>query len=223
MDEGKLKTISRVLLLLEQEYGPRHWQPGEAPLAVLLQTILSQNTSDTNSKRAFDNLTATFVTWEEMARAPEEQIAAAIKSGGLSDIKARRIKLTLQQILRERGTLDMEFLADLPLEEAKVWLKRLPGVGPKTAGCVLIFSLGMPALPVDTHVYRVARRLGLIKPGVSIVKAHDILESLVPAQALYQFHLHLIEHGRKVCKARHPLCHRCVMAKGCPSKGPFEG
>lgn len=222
MDEDKRVTISELLLLLEQKYGPHCWQPGAAQLSVLIQTILSQNTSDANSKRAFDELTATFVGWEEMASVSEEQIAAAIKSGGLADIKARRIKLTLQQILHQRGALDLEFLADLPVEEAKAWLKRLPGVGPKTAGCVLLFSLGMPALPVDTHVYRVSRRLGLIKTGVSIVKAHDILEGLVPVQSLYQFHLYLIEHGRKVCKARRPLCHRCVLAQGCPSEGSFE-
>ena len=209
--------ISQILNLLEQEYGPNHWQHGESPLSVLIQTILSQNTSDANSKRAFDKLTNKFSTWEELALAPEEHIAAAIKSGGLSDIKSRRIKLTLQKILQERATLDLDFLAYLPLQESKAWLEGLPGVGPKTAGCVLLFSLGIPALPVDTHVYRVSKRLGLIEQGVSIAKAHDILQTLVPAKVIYGFHVYLIEHGRKVCKARHPLCHRCVMAEVCPS------
>ncbi len=120
--------------------------------------------------------------------------------------------------LEERGSLDLGFLGRLPLQEAKEWLKQLPGVGPKTAGCVLLFSLGRPALPVDTHVYRVAQRLGLIGYGVSREQAHTLLEGLVPPQSIYQFHLHLVEHGRRICKSRRPLCQRCVLAGGC-SKG----
>jgi len=135
----------------------------------------------------------------------------------LADVKAKRIKLILQDIEEQRGNLDLSFLRELPLSEAKSWLRQLPGVGPKTAGCVLLFSLGMPALPVDTHVFRVARRLGLIDSKATPEKAHDVLEALIPAEEIYAFHLYLIEHGRRICKARRPRCHLCVLQQVCPS------
>ncbi len=209
--------ISEIIHLLEREYGPRDWQPHQDPISELILTVLSQNTSDVNTGRAFDGLLATFGSWEAVATSGVGEIAASIRSGGLAEVKARRIKLILQQ-LEERCSLDLGFLASLPLEEAKTWLRRLPGVGPKTAGCVLLFSLGMPALPVDTHVYRVARRLGLINSGVSPEQAHQVLEGLVPPQSIYQFHLDMVEHGRRVCKSRRPLCHQCVLGKGCPTR-----
>jgi endonuclease-3 len=128
--------------------------------------------------------------------------------------------MILREIKDSQGALDLSFLEDVGLGEAKAWLRQLPGVGPKTAGCVLLFSLGRPAMPVDTHVYRVARRLGLIDARVSVEKAHDILESLVPPKDVYEFHILMVEHGRRACKARKPQCSACVLGGLCPSSRP---
>lgn len=211
-------VVEEIIRLLHQEYGlMRHFEQNGDPVSVLVSTILSQNTSDTNSRRAFSSLRQNFGNWEGVAVADVEEIANSIRSGGLADIKAARIKLTLREILEKRGNLDLGFLNDLPLPEAKAWLRHLPGVGPKTAGCVLLFSLGRPALPVDTHVYRVSKRLSLIDFRVSADKAHELLENMVPAEEIYQFHVHMVEHGRKVCKAQYPRCSKCVLKEVCPT------
>lgn len=210
-------NLGQIITRLEEAYGPLKHGPDLDPLSCLIATILSQNTSDRNSHRAFASLISRFKTWEEVADAPEQEIAEAIKMGGLAEIKAPRIKRILTRIRDERGQLALDFLAGLPLAEAKAWLTRLPGVGPKTASCVLLFSLGKPALPVDTHVYRVAKRLGLIGPGVSPEKAQELLETQVPPDLVYSFHLNLIEHGRKVCRAQRPACLSCFLNDICPS------
>jgi endonuclease-3 len=210
-------SIKEVIKLLEQEYGPLEWQPENSPIDVLIGTILSQNTSDANSRRAFDLLQTTFDSWEAVASAPVEHIAQAIKSGGLSRIKAVRIKQILNKVEQEQGSLSLDFLNSMDMSEAKDYLMNLPGVGQKTASCVLLFSLGKPALPVDTHVFRVARRVGLIDSSVSVEKAHYLLQEQIPASKVYQFHLHMIEHGRRVCHARQPHCHECVLKSGCSS------
>ena len=209
-------TIDEIIALLEQEYGALKWQPHADPLSVLIRTILSQNTSDVNSHRAFDRLIGTFGTWERVAEAGVDEIAEAIRDGGLNRIKAVRIKANLLGIGESQGSLDLGFLRHLPSSEAKAWLEKLPGVGPKTAVCVLLFSLGRPALPVDTHVYRVSRRLGLIDSKVSPGEAHQLLEAMVPEEKRCQFHFHLLTHGRKVCPARRPLCQECVLQRQCP-------
>jgi endonuclease-3 len=209
--------VENILSRLEKEYGPRHWAPDEDAVSVLVRTILSQNTSDANSHRAFASLRAAFPSWEKTAAASADEIAQAIKSGGLAEIKAKRIKATLEEIERQKGDLDIGFLSRVPLSEAKAWLKQLPGVGPKTAACVLLFGLGRPALPVDTHVHRVSGRLGLISSKVSADAAHEALEAVIPASKIYQAHLHLIEHGRRVCHARRPRCESCCLAEICPS------
>jgi endonuclease-3 len=214
-------NIEPVLHLLLGEYGSCQWQPRNSPLAVLVQTILSQNTSDVNSRRAFNSLLASFDSWESVAAADVNDISIAIKMGGLGDIKAKRIKAALGEIKRKQGRLELDLLNQLPLAEARDWLKQLPGVGSKTASCVLLFSLGRPALPVDTHVLRVAKRLGLIEPKTSAEQAHRLLESLVPADSVYQFHLLLIKHGRRVCQAQRPRCSRCVLQGICPSYKKF--
>jgi len=209
--------VEEVIELLEREYGSRVWQPGKQAIAVLIGTILSQNTSDVNSGRAFKSLLSTLGSWEGVAFAPVEHIAQAIKSGGLSRVKAVRIKQILNKIEEEQGSLSLDFLKSMNISEAKDYLMHLPGVGPKTASCVLLFGLGKPSLPVDTHVFRVAKRLGLIDSKVSIEKAPNLLQGQIPISKVYQFHLHLIEHGRRICHARRPCCTECVLKNGCPS------
>ena len=222
LDVGEI-NIEPILNLLIGQYGNRHWQPRRSPLSVLVQTILSQNTSDVNSRRAFQSLLASFDTWEGVADADINDIAASIRTGGLGEIKAERIKAALDEIRRKQGRLELDFLSQLPLAKARDWLKRLPGVGSKTACCVLLFSLGIPALPVDTHVLRLAKRLGLIEPRTSAEQAHRLLESLVPAESVYPFHMLMIEHGRRVCQAQRPRCHQCVLQGFCPSYEKFAG
>lgn len=210
-------TVHEILRLLKKEYGLRHWQPDRDPVSTLIATVLTQNTSDTNSKRAFDALIDRFGSWESVAVATADEIAECIRAGGLAEVKAKRIKLILDRIREQQGCLDLSLLAGLPLPEARWWLRQLPGVGPKTASCVLLFSLGKPALPVDTHVFRVARRLGLIDPRVSPGRAHELLEKLVPPTDIYAFHVLMIEHGRRICKAQRPRCDLCVLQEPCPS------
>lgn len=216
-DIFELVAIEEVIELLEQEYGPREWQPDRNPIDVLVGTILSQNTSDANSGRAFASLKASFDSWEAVASAPAEHIARVIRSGGLYQIKAVRIKEILEQIEKEQGRISLNSLKSKTMAEAEDYLMRLPGVGNKTASCVLLFSLGKPSLPVDTHVFRVAKRLGLIDSRVSIVKAHSLLQEQIPASKVYQFHVHMIEHGRRICRARRPRCRRCTLRGTCPS------
>ncbi len=214
-------TIGQILMLLKQAYGQRIWQPGRGPVEVLVQTILSQNTSDANSQRAYDNLTTLFADWDEIAEAAPGQVAIAIKSGGLSAVKAGYIIQALKQIKQLRGSFDLSFLKDMPMEEARQWLMSLPGVGMKTASCVLLFSLGMPSLPVDTHVFRVSNRLGLLPQKTSADQAHRLLEQIVSAVDVYPFHILLIEHGRKTCRSQRPLCAACALMDICPSCGLF--
>jgi endonuclease-3 len=209
--------ISEIIELLQKEYGSINWRSRTDPLSELIMTILSQNTSDHNSRRAFDSLLKRFGSWEAATEGSVEDIAEAIRLGGLAQVKAPRIKQILQQIRKQRGSLNLRFLKKMPVAEAKEWLQSLPGVGPKTAACVLLFSLGKPVLPVDTHIHRVAKRVGLIDYRVSAEKAHEILGSMVPAEDVYQFHIHMIEHGRRVCKAQRPRCHECILVKVCPT------
>jgi endonuclease III len=188
---------------------------------VLVETVLSQNTSDVNSHRAFLSLLARFGSLEAVARAGVEDIEGAIANAGLSRIKSVRIKEMLARLTRDNGSLDLSFLTGLDVDAARRYLTSLQGVGLKTASCVLLFSLGMPAMPVDTHVHRVSQRLGLIGPRVSAEAAHVELESMVAPEDRYRFHLLLIEHGRRVCHARNPRCGACVLNERCPS-GPVS-
>ena len=210
-------TVADTVTLLEEEYGEVAWRRHRDPLSELVMTVLSQNTSDHNSRHAFDRLTAQFGGWEAVAEADVEDIAEAIKPGGLARVKAPRIMSILERVRVERGALDLDFLEEMPTGEALGWLRGLPGVGPKTAACVLLFSLGKPVLPVDTHVHRVARRLGLMEAKASAEKAHEVLGGMVPAGDVYRFHMLMIEHGRRVCKAQSPRCPGCVLLPGCPS------
>ncbi len=207
------KTL-RIHNLLLSEYGDHPWHPHD-PVATLVSTILSQNTNDVNRDRAFERLRERFPTWEEVRDAPLEELVEAIRPAGLAPTKAPRIQEALRRIGAERGGISLDFLAGLPLEEAREWLLSLPGVGPKTAAIVLLFALGKPAFPVDTHVHRVARRLGIIPPRTSRKRAHELLEALVPPEIYYPLHLNLIAHGRAICHARNPECARCVLRDHC--------
>lgn len=212
----QLKTvIEQILDLLKQEYGAPDEQPGPDPVSVLVQTILSQNTSDRNSRQAFSLLRNAFGSWENVASADTDTIEHAIRHGGLGRMKAEYIKQALKEIQVKRGQLELEFLRQLDLPEARDWLEQLPGVGIKTASCVLLFSLGMPALPVDTHILRVAKRLGLVAPESSSRQAHHLLGETVPPEVIYPFHILTIEHGRRVCRAKRPLCRKCVLKEIC--------
>jgi endonuclease III len=212
-------TPALVLSRLREAYGSPARRHSDGPLAELVQTILSQNTSDVNTEQAYASLWARFGSWEAIRAAPVPAIADAIRSGGLAQVKAPRIKAVLESIERDRGELSLDFLASLPLEEARSYLTSLGGVGPKTAACVLLFALGMPALPVDTHVHRVSRRLGLLGPTVNAEAAHLLLEAAIQPSEMYDAHMLLIRHGRVTCKALRPRCDACSLNDVCPRVG----
>ncbi len=209
--------IQDVIVLLEQEYGLLNWNPRKRHIDVLIETILSQHTSDLNSHRAFKSLMGTFDNWQNVASSPIENIDQSIRCGGLSKVKATWIKQILQRIYNERGALTLDFLESMSTAEARDYLMNLPGVGLKTASCVLLFSLGRPSLPVDTHIFRVAKRLGLLGPDISIKEAHSLLQNKIHPSKIYQFHVHVIKHGKLVCHAKFPHCSECVLEEGCPS------
>jgi endonuclease-3 len=200
---------------LLEVYGQPTWRNPLPPLDELVSTILSQNTNDTNRDRAFDALRARFGTWEAVREANAEEVVAAIRPAGLANQKGPRIQQVLRQITAERGDLDLSFLADLPIEEARRWLMKFNGVGPKTAAIVLLFSLGRPAFPVDTHIYRVSGRLGLRPKTMTVEQAHAHLEALFPPETYYAAHLNLIRLGREVCQARRPRCATCPVRSLC--------
>jgi len=214
-NDNRLDKALAVHQLLIEQYGQREWRPGRDPLSELIFTILSQNTSDVNRDRAWVRLKERFPTWESVLAANAEKLADAIRPGGLANVKAPRIQETLRVIQMERGEFTLDFLAEMEVDEARKWLTSLKGVGPKTAAIVLLFSLGKPAFPVDTHVHRVSQRLGLIGPKTSREKAHDVLEELIPPEIYYPFHLNLIAHGREVCKSQRPRCAICVLREHC--------
>jgi len=209
------KKIKRLSDLLEKEYGKKAWRVHGDPLSVLIGTILSQNTSDNNSHKAFANLKSTFKDWDEVRKAKVKKVADTIRSGGLADIKALRIKNILSQIIEENGSLNLSFLKRWQTNKIKSWLRRFKGVGEKTIACVLLFSLNRPAMPVDTHVLRVSKRTGLVSQNSNAAQAEVLLEKLIPKNWIYQFHLNLIAHGRMICKPANPLCQDCVLLENC--------
>lgn len=200
--------------LLEAEYGRKEFKPHDG-MDELVSCILSQSTTDANRDRGFDALKAKYPTWHDVHHAPTEELVETIRPAGLANSKAPRIQGALEAIFQERGAYNIDFLEDLPPDEAKAWLQQLPGVGPKTAAIVLCFAYGMPAFPVDTHVHRVGIRLGFLPPKISADNAHPVMEAIVPPQEYYAFHLQLIWHGRAICKARNPQCERCPIRQHC--------
>lgn len=201
--------------LLVETYGEPQRRRYQPPVDQLVNTILSQQTTSANRQQAFDRLKERFADWEAVMDAPLEEVREAIRPAGLANQKAPRIQNALRYIMRERGELSLDFLADCTVSEAKEWLTEIKGVGPKTASIILLFTFGLPAFPVDTHVHRVSGRLGLIGPKVTADKAHDILENIVEPDEYYPFHINLIRHGREICKARTPRCHICPLQDHC--------
>jgi len=205
-----MEIISR----LDAEYGEKKWERWREPVGELVRTILSQNTTDTNSLRAYANLIEKYKTWNDVLAANEADIAETIRSGGLANIKAKKIKSSLAEIQRRQGKIDLEFLSSMDLTAAEEYLVSLDGVGPKTAACVLIFSFNLPIMPVDTHIHRLSNRLGLVSTK-NPTKTHEEMKHLIPKEHIYSFHINLIEHGRKVCKASKPHCENCFLAEVC--------
>lgn len=219
LDSAELiRQVGEAIRTLTIEYGPFQEEPRLEPAHELVFTILSQHTSDINSARAFQLLLERFGTLDAVASSEVDVIEEAISPGGLAKVKAPRIKQVLNMILELNGSLDLSFLREMPLSEAKAWLRQLPGIGPKSAGIILSFSLGLPAMAIDTHIYRVSQRLGLIGPKTNVDKAHEILEAAVEPDQVYAFHAGFINHGRQVCKAQRPKCGECVMSIKCPSR-----
>ncbi len=210
----KKKAIDVHERLLEK-FGEPIWRNPLPAIDELVSTFLSQNTNDVNRDRAFDSLRAKFPTWEEVRDAPEADVIEAVRIAGLANTKGPNIKRALRQISDERGELDLGFLKEMPVEEARAWLTKFKGVGPKTAAIVLLFSLGMPAFPVDTHVYRITGRVGLRPEKISVEKAHPHLESVFPPESYYAAHLNIIRLGREICKARKPICEECPLVGIC--------
>lgn len=211
-----------VLRRLEKAYGSLPTPKRRDPLDELVLTVLSQNTSDTNRDRAWRSLRARYRTWRDVAEAPVADVVATIRVGGLAATKAPRIQAILKAIEAERGTIDLRFLRRLPDDEVHAFLRALPGVGPKTVACVLAFALRRPVIPVDTHVHRTTRRLGLISPRTGAAAAHAELASVVRTEDRLPLHVALIHHGRETCKARRPACRTCVLVDVCPRVGVVQ-
>lgn len=196
-------------------YGEPTWRNPLPALDELVSTILSQNTNDLNRDRAFDALRAKFPTWEAVRDAKEKDVIEAIRPAGLANQKGPRIQQVLKAITKERGNLDLSFLSEMSVEDARAWLTQFNGVGPKTAAIVLCFSLNKPAFPVDTHIYRVTGRLGLRPQRMTVEQAHPHLEALFPPETYYAAHLNLIRLGREICTARKAMCEKCPLVKLC--------
>ncbi len=206
---------ARIDRRLEAFYGPPPRRRSRDALSTLVGAILSQNTSDANSRRALARLRARFRSWEAVRDAPLASLIGAIRPAGLAALRAPRIQAILRRVSAERGALSLTFLRRWPVERARAWLRSLDGVGPKTAAIVLAFGLGKPAFAVDTHVYRVGRRLGLIPGALSVEEAHPWMEELVRPERHGAFHLLLVRHGREICKAARPRCHLCPVRRLC--------
>lgn len=220
--------LTRVYELLVATYGEPQNEPDYDPLGGLVGTILSQHTSDINSSRAYQQLVTAFPIWEEVRDAPTYAVADAIRCGGLANIKAPRIQDTLHTLTEwqqaQGGTQSLSAylsaeLAKRTSEDAWHYLRSIVGVGPKTAACVLMFNLDRPIMPVDTHVWRVSKRLGLIGPKVNADQAHTIFAKITPSEWVYPLHVNLIRHGRQICHAQRPECHSCTLYSECAFVG----
>ncbi|MFH1443748.1 MAG: endonuclease III [Candidatus Micrarchaeota archaeon] len=218
--EGKIlrAKIIRINRLLDKEYGSE--KPWKLPsIDALVNVILSQNTNDVNSGKAFRKLKRRFKNWDELLNSPEREIAKAIKEGGLANIKAKRIRTVLRQIKEKTGKLDLDFLSDYSPADARNYLMQFDGIGPKSAAVIVAFAFGKPAFPIDTHIFRVIKRIPLIPEKMSYGKAHEFMEEAVPDKLKIPLHVQVIMLGRKICKAQKPLCSECVLNGMCKKIG----
>ena len=209
------ESLTYVIQNLKAVYGVPELEGGLDPLDVLVETILSQSTTNVNSQRAFASLKQKFPTWEAARRARVTSIEAAIRSGGLAKQKSVRIKRLLNEIYERRGSLDLGFLRHAPLDEAIAFLSSFKGVGPKTVACTLLFACDRRIFPIDTHIFRIARRLALIPERCSDEEAHRLMTAMIPADRYYEVHVNLIRHGRRVCRPQQPACHQCCLVEYC--------
>jgi len=217
----KQEKYQRIAPILEEMYGYKKPKRHDG-MDELISCILSQSTTDTNRDRGFEALKTQFPTWEAVHHAPLDEVIETIRPAGLANSKGPYIQRTLDAIFEERGEYNIDFLESMPVADAKKWLQKLPGVGPKTAAIVLCFGFNMPAFPVDTHVHRVGKRVGFLPQKISANKAHDVMEAIVPPDAYYSFHLQMIYHGRALCKARNPQCEACPIKQYCDYYSSLE-
>jgi len=213
-ERSKAKYVP-VSAILSDVYGALDWSRGQDGMDELVSCILSQNTNDTNRDRGFTALKERFDTWEDVRFADPDDVIDAIRPAGLANQKGPRIQNALEKIYEREGDYNVDFLNDIPIDEAKDWLISIKGIGPKTAAIVLCFAYGRAAFPVDTHVHRTSRRIGFIPDKTTANTAHDMMEAIVPPEDYYQFHIHLIQHGRDTCSARNPSCERCPLTDHC--------
>ena len=223
--------VLRVRERLRELYGIPRMKPHRHPIAELILTVLSQSTNDRNRDVAYLRLRRRLPTWRAVLHAPVSEIEEAIRPGGISKVKSARIKAILQAVARgegqpgrDAGSRDepsLDWLAEVPLAQARDYLVSLPGVGRKTAACVLLFAYGLPDVPVDTHVSRVGTRLALLREGAPFEELHDQMLALTPPGQELELHVNLLRHGRRTCHARKPACHECALARMCPSRGRF--
>jgi endonuclease-3 len=209
-------SMKRILAALRRAYGPRPARCCGDGVSVLVDTILSQNTSAANSDAGYRQLRRRFRSWNQVADAPVDEVERCIRVSGLSNQKAPRIQAILRRVREQRGKINLQFLADLPDDEAYEYLRTFPGVGPKTACCTLLFAFNKALFPVDTHIHRIARRLGLVQAKATAEQTHDRLTPMIAPADRYEAHVLLIEHGRKTCRAINPRCRQCVLLKMCP-------
>lgn len=209
--------MQQILRRLEKRYGRPEWKRWGSGVSVLVGTILSQNTSNANSHAGYRQLRRALPRWEQVASAPVEQVERCIRVSGLSRIKAPRIQQILRQLRQQHGRITLEHLADMDPKQGYAYLRSFPGVGPKTANCVLLFSFLKPVFPVDTHIERIAKRLGLVDANASAEQVQDGLTPYIAPDDRYAMHILLIAHGRQTCRARRPACDDCVLADLCPS------
>lgn len=212
--ERRKAKVVPVYETLRAVHGELEWE-GTDPMDELVSCILSQSTSDINRDRGFDALKAAYPSWGAVASAPTEELINVIRPAGLANQKAPRIQAILQRIAEERGAYNIDFLRDVPLDEARDWLTSFAGIGPKTAAIVLCFAFGRESFPVDTHVHRVGQRIGFLPEGISADKAHPIMETLFPVEWHYSGHIYIIRHGRTICTARVAHCDRCPITAYC--------
>ncbi|WP_027004754.1 endonuclease III domain-containing protein [Conexibacter woesei] len=213
--------VARIRERLRDVYGVPLAPPHEDPLAELVLTVLSQSTSDRNRDVAFLRLRRWFATWEEVRNAPVSEVEEAIRPGGISKVKSQRIHdilVAIEDTNTSPGTLDLDWMRDAPVSESRDFLCALPGVGRKTAACVLLFAYGLRDIPVDTHVSRVGMRLHLLRPGAPFEELHDAMLALTPPGAELEFHVNLLRHGRRTCHAQRPRCASCTLRATCPSR-----